>query len=156
MSTLYQMVNVPSGVWIDEAGRIARSPEVAYSKQFKLLGNTIGDDRYIAGLRDWVKRGSDSKYVMSPETLQKRLAPRDTSFRLADAHFKLGVYFHQSDNPKAAAKHWQAAQRLNPASWNYHRQDWSFEPTTAMNKWFSKYQALGGQPYYEPLDLPEP
>jgi len=142
-------------VWIDEEGRIVRPPEVAYSKEQKVLGTTIGDDRYIAGLRDWVANGARSKFVMPPDKLATKLARRGTKPRLADAHFKLGVYFHQSGDQESAAEHWQRAQQLNPDSWNYHRQDWSFEPSTAMRKWFGKFRALQGIPYYEPIDLPE-
>lgn len=155
VSTLYQMVNVPSGVWIDEEGRIVRPPEVAYSKEQKVLGTTIGDDRYIAGLRDWVAKGPESRFVMPPEKLERKLARRDPKLRRADAHFKIGVYFHQTGDKESAQKHWQQAQTLNPDSWNYHRQDWSFDPTTASRKWFGKFRALAGKPYYEPLDLPD-
>jgi hypothetical protein len=148
------MVNVPSGVWIDEAGRIVRPPEVAYSKEQKVLGTVIGDNRYIAGLHDWVKNGAASKFVMSPEKLASKLSERNPKQRLADAHFKLGVYFQQAGDGQSAQTHWQQAQQLNPDSWNYHRQDWSFDSPTAMRKWFSKFRALDGKPYYEPLELP--
>lgn len=149
------MVNVPSGVWIDEEGRIVRPPEVAYSKEQKVLGTTIGDNRYIAGLRDWIAKGPESRFVMPPEKLEPKLARRDPKLRLADAQFKLGVYFHQAGDQKSAEKHWHEAQKLNPESWNYHRQEWSFDPATAARKWFGKFRALGGKPYYEPLDLPD-
>ncbi len=149
------MVNVPSGVWIDEQGQIVRPAEMAYSQEMKVLGNTIGDDRYVAGLHDWVENGAESRYVMPPEKLAARLAPRKKELRLADAHFKLAVYLHEQGEEEAAAEHWQTAQKLNPDSWNYHRQHWSFDPATAMGKWFAKFRALGDEPYYEPLDLPE-
>ncbi|MCZ6618701.1 MAG: redoxin domain-containing (seleno)protein, partial [Gammaproteobacteria bacterium] len=43
------------------------------------------------------------------------------------------------------------AQRLNPDSWNYHRQDWSFTPEEAGANWQKKAQALT-KPYYEPIE----
>ncbi len=149
------MVNVPIGVWIDENGRIVRPPEVAYSKEQNVLGTTIGDDRYIAGLHDWVKRGADSRFVMSDEKLKQRLATDDIKLREADAHFKLATYFYRVGSMDDAKTHWAAAQKLHPDDWNYHRQEWSFDAKTAGPKWFAKYQALNGKPYYAPLDLPQ-
>lgn len=154
VSTLYHMINVPTGVWIDEEGRIVRPPEVAYSKEQKILGQTIGDDRYIEGLYDWVANGADSEYVVPLEKLTEKLAVVDPKLLLADTHFKLAVYYHEQGNEEAANEHWQEAQRLNPDSWNYHRQQWSFEPRTALKKWFEKFQKLDGEPYYAPLELP--
>ena len=61
VSSLYQMVNVPTGVWIDESGNIVRPPEVAYSKQQTVLGREIGDDRYALGVRDWVAKRSQQR-----------------------------------------------------------------------------------------------
>jgi len=154
VSTLYHMINVPTGVWIDEDGRIVRPPEVAYSKEQKVLGQTIGDDRYIEGLYDWVEKGADSKFVVPVEKLTEQFAVVDPKLQLADTHFKLAVYYHNQGDEEAAAEHWQKAQSLNPESWNYHRQQWSFEPKTAMKHWFEKYKALKGKPYYAPLELP--
>lgn len=44
------------------------------------------------------------------------------------------------------------AQALNPDSWNYHRQDWSFTPAEAGINWQRKVQTLGDKPYYRPID----
>ena len=95
VSSLYQMVNVPTGVWIDETGKIVRPAEVAYSKQEHVLGQDIGDDRYAIGLGDWVENGSKSSFAMPAEALQARLAVRDARQRMADAQFKLGAYFSE-------------------------------------------------------------
>ncbi len=149
------MVNVPAAVWVDEEGRIVRPSEVAYSKEQQVLGNTIGNNRYISGLRDWVAQGKKSRFVMSPEKLKELLRTKPPELRLADAHFKLATHFHALGDSGEAAVHWKVAQELHPNSWNYHRQEWSFDPTTAGQKWFQKFRALNGQPYYAPLDLPE-
>ncbi len=155
VSTLYHMINVPTGVWIDEQGQIVRPPEVAYSKEQKVLGQTIGSNRYVEGLYDWVENGADSKFVVPVEKLTEQFASVDPKLQLADTHFKLAVYYHEQGDEEAAAEHWQQAQNLNPESWNYHRQQWSFTPKTAMKNWFEKFKALDGKPYYAPIDLPE-
>ena len=143
ISSLYQMVNVPTGVWIDEQGMIVRPAEVAYSKRQRMLNQDIGDDRYAEGLRDWVERGTQSPYAMATDKLQARLAPRDAQQRLADAHFKLGTYFFEQGNRELAASHWQQSQQLNPDSWNYHRQQWSFNKSTEMTNFLTKVRKLG-------------
>ena len=154
VSSLYQMVNVPTGVWIDETGKIVRPGEVAYSKKDKVLGQTIGDDRYAAGVRDWVANGASSQYVLSPESLRSQIAPRSADERLAEAHFRLGTHFLAQGDRDSASKHWQESQRLNPNSWNYHRQQWSFDKSSEMRNFLTKVRKLGDQPYYAPVEFP--
>jgi len=156
VSSLYQMVNVPSGVWIDEQGKIVRPAEVAYSKQLTFMpGTPSGDDRYGQGVRDWVEKGDKSEFVMDAGKLKERLALRSADERRADAEFKLGTYFTKHDQRELAAVHFHEAQKLNPDNWNYHRQEWSFEPNSALRKWMTKVKGLNGKPYYEPAELPE-
>lgn len=149
------MVNVPTSVWIDERGRIVRPPEAAWSKAQSMMGVKLGDDRWTAGLKDWVRNGEKSPFVMPKEKLDLRLAARD-EHRRASAEFRLGVWFHEQGKRDLATKHWEAAQELDPENWNYHRQDWSFDRAKAGPNWFKKYSELKGKPYYDPLDLPEP
>lgn len=155
VSTAFQMVNVPTGVWIDEEGTIVRPPEVAYAGRYKVLGREIGDEEYVEGLRDWVENGAESPYVMATPKLQEKLAPRSFEQRLADAEFKLGTYFYQQGLKEPARRHCAEAQRLNPDNWNYHRQDWTFNGSEAVIKWLAKVRALGDKPYYEPVEFPE-
>jgi len=84
------MINVPSGVWIDEEGTIVRPPEVAYSRQYDFGGLLAGDDRYAAGLRDWVEQGAASAFVLSAEELAEKLARKNVQRPLADAQLQAG------------------------------------------------------------------
>jgi hypothetical protein len=54
----------------------------------------------------------------------------------------------------SAGKHWKESQRLNPNSWNYHRQQWSFDKSTEMLNFLTKVRKLGDQPYYAPVEFP--
>jgi peroxiredoxin len=152
VGSLYQMVNVPSGVWIDEEGRIVRPAEVAYSKKLTVLGQEIGDEKYVPALRDWVEKGSASEFVMNPDKLAEHLQPRSENLAKADAYFKLGVYFYEQGDRAEAKKYWEQSQQLNPENWNYHRQDWSFSGTDKIVKWMEKVRGLNGRPYYDPID----
>ena len=98
VSSLYHMVNVPTGVWIDEQGHIARPSEVAYSRDVALMSIKVNGSDYVAGLRDWVANGEKSKYVLQPDQLREKLAGRSADESLADAHFKLATYFQEHDN----------------------------------------------------------
>lgn len=155
ISTLYNLVNVPSGVWIDEEGRIVRINEGTYAAKHKLGTLEFGTDEYLPAVRDWVEKGAESEYVWSPEEVSEHIIPRTAENEKAEPSFKLGVYFHQQGDEERASKYWEQAQRLNPDDWNYHRQEWSFTPEDATQKWYEKFQALGDKPYYQPLDLPE-
>ena len=155
VSSLYGMVNVPTAVWIDEQGNVVRQNEGAYSRQFSLGGMTIGTDEFTPALRDWVEHGENSIYALKPEQVAAKLKPRTADQALADASFRLGVYFHEQGNELLANKYWEKSQKLNPDSWNYHRQDWSFTPKEAMRNWLAKFRELRDKPYYEPLDLPK-
>ena len=154
VSSLYQMVNVPAGVWVDERGKIVRPAEVAYSKKQQVLGQTIGDDRYAVGLRDWVENGEKSPFVVPDGKLRARLATRSKTERTADAEFKLAAYFSSQGDRELATRHWQIAQSLAPDNWNYHRQDWSFDSSKAITNWLAKVKKLGEKPYYDPVEFP--
>lgn len=158
VSSLYDMVNVPTGVWIDEQGRVVRPSETAYTTNAKLTfgGKSISTEGevYVAALRDWVANGDKSVYALNDEEFRKRVEPRSPALAEADASFKMAVYFHAAGNPELAEKYWEHAQELNPDDWNYHRQDWSFTPQEAGKKWMEKFQKTN-KPYYAPLDMPK-
>lgn len=155
VTELYGMVNVPTGVWVNEEGKIVRPPEVAYTKASRVMGQKVGHKNYVPGLRDWVEKGADSAFVMDDDALEARLAAKSPKRAEADAAFKLAVYLHKQGKKDEAKALWERAQKLDPQNWNYHRQAWSFEPG-AGQKWFRKVMQNNGKPYYAPLDLPEP
>ena len=150
-------MNVPAGVWIDEKGRVVRPPETASPKnqELKIGGKVIRTegDAYVAALRDWVAKGDKSEYVLSDEEYKRRVKERSPEEKEAEASFKLAIALHEAGQRELAGKWWQRAQKLNPESWNYHRQDWSFTPD-AGKKWMEKFQQSTGD-YYPRLELKE-
>ena len=108
----------------------------------------FGRDDYAPMVKDWVTKGAASEYA------QANAVPdlgKSSDEVMAEANFKLGVYFHRAGNSVKADHYWVSAQQLNPDSWNYHRQDWSFTPEEAGANWTKKAQSLGDKPYYRPL-----
>jgi hypothetical protein len=159
VSSAFQFINVPMGVWIDERGRVVRPAEPAWTTsstlKFGEKAITTEGVAYVASLRDWVTNGERSPFVLSDADFAKRVKPRTAQEKEAEASFKLAVYFHEKQNVELAAKHWRRAQELNPDDWNYHRQEWSFTPTEAGKKWLEKFQKLE-QPYYPKLEIATP
>jgi tetratricopeptide (TPR) repeat protein len=157
VSKLYNMVNVPTGVWINEQGRIVRPNEVAFiDDRFK---NFTGLDSapYLNALRDWIENGDKSRYVMGEDTLREKLDNQDPNIELAAAEFGLGEQLYKTGHGTEAVPHFKEAQRLNPKSWNYKRQayllgdakrDYGTTFIDEVNK------SGGSKVYYTPPDLP--
>lgn len=148
------MVNVPTSVLIDENGTVVRFDEGAYSRKYELGNLSFGTDAYLPMVKDWLVHGAESQFVREPDQLSLLVARRTDAQARADAAFRLGTYFELTGDRDRAELYWQQAQELNPDSWNYHRQEWSYAPAQAGAKWFAKFQELDGKPYYEPLALP--
>ena len=135
ISSLFNLVNVPSAVWIDESGKVIRIDEGAYAMKHKTPDFEFGRDDYAPMVVDWAKQGAKSEYAKS-NSIPDLALTNDQA--LAEASFKLGVYFHEAGNEPLANRYWEQAEALNPDSWNYHRQDWSFTPGEAGGHWMKK------------------
>ena len=155
ISTLYNMVNVPTGVWINEDGLIVRYDDGAYGNKHQIGNIKFGADSYLVALRDWVAKGADSPHVLDSSEVTQQIRGRSTEEALAEPYFKLGTHLYQEGDLDSARQWWKKAQELHPDSWNYHRQDWSFDPETAREKWAAKVKTLGGTPYYAPSAIVE-
>ena len=153
----YNMVNVPTAVWIDERGRIVRPNEVAFiDDRFKTFTG-MESAPYVNAIRDWVANGAKSVYILSEAELKARLKPPSEDRSRADAEFGLAEYLYKQGKGSDAIPHFKEAQRLDPDNWNYKRQAWALSDAerdygTTFRK---EVQKLNGKPYYEPHKLPE-
>jgi hypothetical protein len=157
VSKLYNMVNVPTGVWIDEQGHIVRGNEVAFvdDRYRNLTG--LDSAPYLNALRDWAEKGSKSQYVMSEDKLEAGLAPPDPAISRAAAEFGLGEQLYKAGHLAEAIPHFKEAQRLNPKSWNYKRQAWALSDSKRDygTTFGEEVQKIGGGKNYYPVpDLP--
>jgi len=179
LDELLGLVNVPSGVWIDERGTICRPPEPAFpwrprQPSDELLAQLpavtaeqlreaqkikIEPERYVAALRDWVDRGERSRYALSPEEVIARSRPRSREHSGAAASFELGQHLQREGKGSAAILWFREAHRLAPENWTYKRQAWSLAdplqgPTDAYESdWLTDFRKAGAETYYAPLDL---
>jgi hypothetical protein len=168
VAELYDMVNVPTAVWIDEQERIVRPSEPAgVTDAFRTMDRTnfsmppdaLGElmakrQSYQDGLRDWVTNGAKSKFALSPaEVIRRMHTPSDDHVRAA-ANFRLGEYLAERGEAKSAQQYFAEAKRLRPESWNYKRQAWALEdPLKAGGpEFWASVDALGAGKYYPPIE----
>jgi tetratricopeptide (TPR) repeat protein len=150
LDELLGIVNVPSGVWVDEEGMIVRPPETAFPEGSinalpadalppvpdeldPYLKTVLEESRkirvdaatYIAALRDWAAHGRQSRHALTPEEVVERSRPRPPEVSLAAAHFELGQHLFQQGKGDDAVPHFREAHRLQPDNWTYKREAWS-------------------------------
>ncbi len=154
ISSIYNLVNVPSGVWIDEQGKIMRINEGTYAKEH--MNGAWGTNDYVPIVRDWVKKGADSEYVWDRDKVRESIVQRTPEAERAQPAFRLGGYYFTNDNDEKAEQYWTMAQELDPTSWNYLRQDLLYEEGgSAGPEWRArreKIEGAGGN-YYAPLEI---
>jgi len=154
ISSLYNLVNVPSGVWIDEEGRIARINEGTYAQEH--FNGAFGTNEYVPIVRDWVEKGAESQYVWDTSKVRESIVDRTPEAEKAQPAFLLGSFYFQRDNETKAEQYWTLAQQLDPTSWNYLRQDLQFEEGgsagPAWQQRVEEVEAAGGA-YYAPLEI---
>jgi hypothetical protein len=169
VADLYNMVNVPTAVWIDEEGRMARPPESGGAgdsfrtmdrSTYRMPDDALAEARrqrkvYVNALRDWVEKGSDSVHVLSPEEARRRLRLPGQQEALAAANFRLGVELHRLGRRADALGYLAEARRLLPESWSYRRQSWELEEPgkAAGPEFWAAVDALGKEHYYEPIEM---
>ena len=171
------VINVPTGVWIDEAGVIVRPPETAYPRRppFKdqpipadatpqqrerieiTKALTVDGEAYVAALRDWVAHGAGSRYALPPDEVVRRSRPRSIEEATAAAHFALGQQLSAAGAGDLAIEQFKEAQRLHPTSWTYRRDAWAIagpdHPSLYGTTWLDEVKREGLERYYPPLDL---
>lgn len=176
---MFGIVNVPSGVWINEQGVIVRPPETAYPRRPSFLDRQIKDDdpphvrerileirklrvdseTYMHALRDWVTHGAQSGYALPPDEVVRRARGRSRNDAAAAAHFELGQHLYRTGKQDAAVAHFRAAHRLQPDNWTYKRQAWTFaDPTQGPTDvydgdWLTDVRQIGAENYYPALRM---
>jgi tetratricopeptide (TPR) repeat protein len=151
----YNMINVPTAVWIDEEGRIVRPNEMAFADNRWIEYTKFDMTRYLEAVRDWARGGAQSPYALDAQARRKRLALPTAEHALAAATFRLAEHLHETGQPEAAVAFFKRAQALQPESWCFKRQAWAL--TDAEKYYGTNFQtevkALAGRSYYTPLDL---
>lgn len=186
---LFGFVNIPSSVWIDETGTIVRPaetaprpparplpepgplPEGVPDRMRGIAEETTRINRdgvpYHSALADWIEKGENSRYVMTPEAVVERSTPKNTVSALGQAHFELATHLEGLGDHERAIHHFREAHQLAPDNWLFRRQAWSLEPGPNRfwqgpdpghpdawpyeGDWLSDIRREGASNYYEPF-----
>lgn len=169
LSSLYNMVNVPQAVWIDEQGRIVRPTESGGSidilREFDFgIGGFKPEAQERAGsakatytdaVKDWAINGASSEYVFSPEQARAHIEGSSDDTMLAHAKFQLGRHLAQNGRSDEAEMLFAECRELHPESWNIFRQTTEKTDTgiAAGEEFWNKVMALGDKQYYASVDM---
>ena len=169
LADLYNLVNVPQAMWIDEQGRVVRPPETAGStdgframdrKTFTVPDAVIAErnqvkTQYIGAVRDWVLRGASSANALDEAQAAAKLKEPDDKVAEAHARFRLGQHLLRVGQADEARAQIAEATQLHPDSWAMWRQaaDKDARGLASGPAFWARVDALGSKPYYPRPDI---
>lgn len=151
LADLYNMVNVPTILWIDEAGRIVRPNEVAFGiDKFKDVTG-IDPAVHLGRLRAWIQGDTPG---FSAQEARERQHPPDEAQQQARAHFGLGQWLHAQGSTAAAERQFAIAGELAPHDFMVRRGSMPMRGQDPMGAEFGamvEEWTAAGHDYYLPL-----
>ncbi len=151
VADLYNMVNVPTVVWIDERGRIVRPNDVAFGTDTYRHITGIEAARHLGLLRAWVRGEATAPAARLVRERQQAPTPDD---QLARAEFGLGRWLADEGRGEAAERHFVRAGELAPHDFTIRR---GSMPIRGIDPMGPAFRAMlqewvgAGRPYYRPL-----
>jgi hypothetical protein len=152
VADLFNMVNVPTVVWIDERGRIARPNDVAFGTDTFRHITGIEAARHLGLLRAWV-RGETA--ALGEADTRARLSLPTPADQQARAEFGLGQWLFAHGRRDAAAAHFVRAGELAPHDFTIRR---GSMPMRGVDPMGPEFRAMlgdwtkAGHRYYVPLE----
>jgi hypothetical protein len=140
LDALFGVTNIPQNIWIDETGTIVRPPEPgspapAYVETddptYAMVMHYMHERRedpawYSDRIRDWVSKGADSEFAMTPDEVVEASRPRTPDSSRAAAHFELGQHLWRTEGfSDRVLEHLARAHTLQPDNITYKRQAYS-------------------------------
>ena len=134
LSDLYNLVNVPQAMWIDEQGKIVRPPETAGStdhfRRMDLKTRTMSPEdqaERLAARQAYHGRrarlGDDRQACAAGRCRRAPRLPKVTpEIAEARARFRLGVWLRDDGRAAEGDRQMDEASRLHPESWSMWRQ----------------------------------
>ena len=174
VAELYNMVNVPTSVWIDEQGRIVRPPEAAgTSDVFRYMNRetfTIPPDAaaqgkrtksiYVEALCDWIEKGESSRHALDADEVRRRMSGMSADESKAAAAFRLGVWLTKQGHAEDGQRLMDESVRLRPENWSFRRQKIVLSDPAltgqfaATPEYWEAVMAIGEEGYYyAPIEM---
>lgn len=166
LEDLYNLVNVPQAIWIDEQGKIVRPPETAGStdhfRRMDLKTRTMApkdqEERqaarqaYMDAVRAWVNTG---KHALPADSVRANLPAVTPQIAEARARFRLGLWLRVNGQAAEGDLQMAEASRLHPDSWSLWRQAADLDEVGKASgpDFWKRVQDLGERPYYPPPKL---
>jgi len=151
VSDLYNMVNIPTILWIDENGQIVRPNDVAYGNNKYQQVTGLDADVHKRALRDWVTGKSPAFTANRARELQQLPT---AGHQEARAEFALGQWLWEQGRTAAADRHFVRAGELAPHDFNIRRGSLPMRNIDPMGPEFFKMATQwreAGHAYYHPL-----
>ena len=151
VADLYNMVNVPTVVWIDEGGRIVRPNDVSFGTDTFKAMTGIDSTKHHDALRAWVRCEASAMPDDAKRSLQALPTPRDQEAR---AEFALAFWLFGQGRLDAAEKHFLRGEDLAPHDFMIRRGSLPIRGIDPMGPVFAKMLAdwqAAGNSYYLPL-----
>ncbi len=150
VADLYNMVNVPTVVWIDEQGRIVRPNDVHYVADTFSSVTRFHPRKPIAALRAWVHGEAPA---FSGDVTAHLDLPTATD-QEARAHYALGWWFTRNGEDERAERWFRSAGELAPHDFTIRRGSMPLRGIDPAGPEFfamtSAWRKAGNQ-YYVPL-----
>lgn len=150
VADLYNMVNVPTVLWIDEEGQIVRPQDVHYMSNEVASITRFHNRKPLAALRAWV-RGEAPAYPGDVAADTKVPTEADQEARAA---FAVGWWLSQHGKADAAERWFVRAGELAPHDFTIRRGSMPIRGIDPMGPAFFAMAgewARAGKPYYLPL-----
>src|SRR4029450_5301142 len=142
LADLYNIVNVPTILWIDERGRIVRPNDVAFGTDtFKHITG-LQAATHLAALRAWVRGETTALPEARIRALQS--LPTDDDQR-ARAEFGLGEWLCKEAGAGAAARHFERAGELAPHDFTIRRSTMPMRGIDPMGPQFREMRGAWGK-----------
>ena len=151
VADLYNVVNVPTVLWIDERGRIVRPNDVVFGTDtFRHITGLESAGR-LAALRAWVGGAVAGYAPAQARALQTLPTQADQQAR---AEFGLAEWLARRGRAEAAERHFVRAGELAPHDFTIRRGSMPIRGLDPMGPKFREMRDAwvgAGQPYYKPL-----
>jgi hypothetical protein len=118
LTELYAISNVPTAVWIDEDGRIARPNGVAFSNDMFAEFTGVESGPGLDEIRRWVR---DGEVPITRDDARTAVGDLDDDEVRARLHFRLAAHARRIGDDETARRHFELAASLAPHDFTIRR-----------------------------------